>query len=119
MELTVLAVPDCPNAVLLAERLAAALDGCPDAVVRHRQVADEREAAETRMAGSPTLLINGTDPFAVPGKAPGLFCRLYRDAAGRLAGSPSVEDLRRALEQARRGQRASGPQPPGTAPAPL
>ena len=100
MELIMLTVPDCPNAAALEERLAAVLADYPDAVVRRRQVADEQEAAETGMAGSPTLLINGTDPFAVPGQAPGLSCRLYRDAAGRLAGAPSVEDLRRALEQA-------------------
>jgi hypothetical protein len=103
MELTVLAVPDCPNAAVLVERLAAVLADCPDAVILRRRVGDEREAAETGMAGSPTLLINGTDPFAVPGQAPGLFCRLYRDAAGRLAGAPSAEDLRLAVEQARRG----------------
>lgn len=100
LELTILAVPDCPNATALEERLAAALDGYPSTVV-HRQVADEQEAAETGMAGSPTLLINGTDPFAAPGQAPALSCRLYRDAAGQLAGTPSVEDLRRALEQAK------------------
>ena len=60
------------------------------------------------MAGSPTLLINGADPFAVPGQVPGLSCRLYRDAAGRLAGAPSLEDLRRALERAA----ADGPPAP-------
>jgi hypothetical protein len=100
MELTMLAVPGCPNAAALEERLAAVLADYPDAVVRRRQVADEQEAAGTGMVGSPTLLINGTDPFAVPGQAPVLSCRLYRDAAGRLAGAPSVEDSRRALEQA-------------------
>src|SRR6185437_7817133 len=100
MELTILTVPECPNAVALEERLAAVLADYPGAVVRRRQVAEEREAAEAGMAGSPTLLIDGTDPFAVPGQAAGLSCRLYRDAAGRLAGAPSVEDLRRALEQA-------------------
>ena len=71
MELTVLTGPDCPNAAAFEERLAAALADYPDAVVR-RQVADEREAAETGMAGSPTLLINGADPFAAPGQVPGL-----------------------------------------------
>lgn len=100
MELTMLAVPDCPNAVALEERLAVVLADYPGAVVRRRNVADEREAAETGMAGSPTLLVNGTDPFAVPGQAPGLSCRLYRDAAGGLSGAPSVQELRRALEQA-------------------
>jgi len=100
MELTVLTVPGCPNAAVLEERLAAALADYPGAVVRRRQVAGEQEAAETGMAGSPTLLINGLDPFAAPGQAAGLSCRLYRDAAGRPARAPSVEDLRRPLKQA-------------------
>jgi len=84
MKLTMLTVPGCPNAAVFEERLAAALAGYPGAVVRRRQVADEREAAETGMAGSPTVLINGSDPFAAPGQVPGLSCRLYRDAAGRI-----------------------------------
>ena len=105
MELTILTVPGCPNAAAFEERLAAALAGHPGAVVRRRQIADEQEAAQAGMVGSPTLLINGADPFAAPGQVPGLSCRLYRDAAGRSAGAPSVEDLRRALEQADRDSR--------------
>jgi hypothetical protein len=105
MELTLLTVPDCPNAAVFEQRLAAALAGRPDAVVRRREVADEREAAQAGMRGSPTLLINGVDPFAAPGQAPGLACRLYRDEAGRAAGAPTVEALRHALHQAgARGQ---------------
>ena len=100
MDLVVLTVPDCPNAAAFEERLAAALAGRPGAVVRRREITDEREAAEAGMRGSPTLLIDGVDPFATPGQAPGLACRLYRDAAGRPAGAPTVEALRRALEQA-------------------
>jgi hypothetical protein len=100
MELTLLTVPDCPNAAAFEQRLAAALADHPDAMVRRREVADEQQAAQAGMRGSPTLLINGVDPFAAPGQAPGLACRLYRDAAGRAAGAPTVEALRRALDQA-------------------
>ena len=100
MELTLLTIPACPNAAAFEERLAAALAGRPGAVVRRREVADEREAAQAGMCGSPTLLIVGVDPFAAPGQEPGLACRLYRDAAGRPAGAPTVEALRRAVEQA-------------------
>ena len=108
MELTLLTVPDCPHAAAFEERLAAALADRPGAVVRRRQFTDEREAAQAGMAGSPTLLVNGADPFAAPGQVPGLSCRLYRDAAGRPAPAPSEEDLRRALEQAgAHGQPAS------------
>src|SRR6266498_986445 len=67
MELTLLTVPDCPNAAAFEERLAAALASHPGVVLRHRVVTGEREAAEAGMHGSPTLLIDGTDPFAAPG----------------------------------------------------
>jgi hypothetical protein len=100
MELVLLTVPDCPNAAVFEARLAAALAGRPGAVVQRHVVADEREAAQAGMCGSPTLLIDGADPFAVPGQVPGLACRLYRDATGLPAAAPSVEGMRRAVEQA-------------------
>ena len=99
MELILLTVPDCPHTPMFEARLAVALADRPDAVVRRHEVADEQEAAQAGMCGSPTLLINGTDPFAVPGQVPGLTCRLYRDAAGRQVSAPSVEAIRRAVEQ--------------------
>ena len=52
------------------------------------------------MRGSPTLLIDGRDPFAVPGAGPALACRLYETEDGRLYGAPTVAALRRALDQA-------------------
>jgi hypothetical protein len=100
MELTLLTVPGCPNAAVFEERLAAALAGRPVTVVGRREIADERAAAQAGMCGSPTLLINGVDPFAVPGQRPGLSCRLYRDLTGRPIAAPPVAALRQALEQA-------------------
>jgi hypothetical protein len=100
MELTLLTVPACPNAAAFEERLATVLAGCPSVVVRRREVTDEREAAEAGMHGSPTLLIDGVDPFAQPGQAPSLSCRIYRDAAGHVAAAPSEEALRQALAAA-------------------
>ncbi len=100
MELTLLTVPACPNAAVFEERLAAALAGHPDTVVRRREVTDEREAAEAGMHGSPTLLVDGVDPFAAPGQPPSLSCRRYRDATGRADGAPPVDALRRVLQQA-------------------
>lgn len=100
MELVLLTVPDCPNAAAFQEHLAAALAAQPAAVVRRRVVSDEREAAEAGMHGSPTLLVNGTDPFAAPGEPASLSCRLYRDAAGRAGPVPSVEELQRVLAAA-------------------
>lgn len=82
MELTLLTVPACASAAAFEEQLAVALAGYPGAVVRRREVADDQEAARAGMHGSPTLLINGADPFGGPDEPPSLSCRLYRDAAG-------------------------------------
>ena len=100
VELTVLAVPGCPSVPLLERRLADALAGGPPVTVRRRVIADVAEAARWRMHGSPTLLVNGHDPFAEAGAGPALACRMYRAEHGSLDGAPSVAALRQALEQA-------------------
>lgn len=96
MRIEVLTVADCPNVRPALERISAALVGRP-AAVELIEVADEAEAARRGMCGSPTILIDGIDPFAPPGAVPSLSCRLYRDTAGRVAGAPSEADLRQAL----------------------
>jgi hypothetical protein len=99
-ELTVLAVPDCPNAPVLQQRLAGLVAGRPGVTVTRRDITDLAEAARWGMHGSPTLLIDGRDPFAVPGTAPAIACRLYEAENGRLDGAPAVSALRQVLEQA-------------------
>ncbi|GAA3803470.1 organomercurial lyase [Streptomyces chiangmaiensis] len=84
---------------MVEERIARALDGRRvDAELV--KVADQEQAARLGMTGSPTVLINGVDPFAVPGTPPSLSCRLYRESDGRVDGAPSVSDLREALNAA-------------------
>jgi hypothetical protein len=100
MELTLLTVPACPNAAAFEERLAAAMAGYPGVVVHRREISDERAAAQAGMRGSPTLLINGADQFALPGQQPSLSCRVYRDAEGRPAPAPSAGALRQVLAAA-------------------
>jgi hypothetical protein len=100
MELTLLTVRDCPNAAAFEQRLATALAGRPGVTVTRRQISDERAAAQAGMHGSPTLLINGTDPFAAPGQEASLSCRLYSDDAGLPGPAPSVEALRQAVAAA-------------------
>ena len=100
MELTVLAVPDCPNAPLLEQRLADLVAAAPDVTVKRRIVSDEAEATQLGMRGSPTLLIGDSDPFPIPGTPPALACRLYRGADGRLEGAPPLAELRQALRRA-------------------
>jgi hypothetical protein len=95
----ILHVPDCPNVAVLAARLDEVLDGCTDfeAEIEQHVVADQDEAVAVGMTGSPTLLLDGTDPFGVPGVSASMSCRLYLDETGAPAGSPSVAQLRAAL----------------------
>src|SRR5258707_5975410 len=69
MDLVLLTVPACPNAAAFEERLAAALAGHPGAVVRRREVADERQAAQAGVHRAPAPLIYGLEPFAGPEEA--------------------------------------------------
>jgi hypothetical protein len=103
----VLAVPDCPNARLLEERLAQVLEGRRDVLVSRQMIDDEQEAAGQGMHGSPTILVDGTDPFARPGQPGTLSCRLYRDSDGRVDGAPSVSQLRQVIGEPAAG--AAGP----------
>ena len=102
MQLTVLAVPGCPNARVLEQRLAGLLAARPEVSVTRRVIADAAEAARWGMRGSPTLLVDGQDPFAGSGSGAVIACRLYRDEQGRLDGAPTVSALRHVLEQAGR-----------------
>jgi Alkylmercury lyase len=100
MHLTVLAEPTCPNAPVLECRLAAVLDGRAGVSVSRQVICDEGEAARWGMHGSPTLLIDGVDPFAAPGQPPSMSCGLYRDEDGHVSGAPSAGQLRQVIEQA-------------------
>ena len=97
MRVRVLSVPGCPNVALLAVRLALVLAGRADVRVEHELVDDADQAYRIGMGGSPTLLVDGRDPFEVPGQVPSVGCRLYWDADGGPHGAPSVPQLRAAL----------------------
>ncbi|MGW1196729.1 hypothetical protein ACWD4B_12945 [Streptomyces sp. NPDC002536] len=98
MEIEILVVRDCPHEKPAIELLRRALDGLgrTDAAWVTRVVADQDEAERIGFTGSPTYLIDGRDPFAEPGRPPGLTCRVYRTPQG-LAGLPALDRLRRAL----------------------
>jgi hypothetical protein len=68
--------------------------------VSREVISNDSEAARWGMHGSPTLLIDGTDPFAGPGQPTSMSCRLYRGDDGRASGAPSVSQLWQAVEQA-------------------
>lgn len=93
MDVELLYFDDCPHWRTADIRLreVAAEYGV---TVRHHRITGIGETEA--FAGSPTVLIDGSDAF--PGTAPArqLSCRLYDTPDGR-AGSPTVEQLRAAL----------------------
>jgi hypothetical protein len=97
MRLEILQVPDCPNAAVLAARLADLAAAWPNLTVTYEIVTTDHDAGRLGMTGSPTLLADGTDPFTRPGQQPALSCRLYHDEQGRPAAAPSLAQLRSAL----------------------
>ncbi len=62
----------------------------------HRLVSTPEEAARVRFAGSPTILVDGVDPFAIGDEPSGLACRVYETPDGP-QGSPTLEQLREVL----------------------
>ncbi len=107
VDITLLYFDGCPNWRDADEHLKWALAAAGEGdVVMRRQVVDTVEEAErVGFLGSPTVLIDGRDPFAAPGVAPGLSCRVYRTETG-VAGSPTVAQLRDAITAARAGSSA-------------
>ena len=62
----------------------------------HRVVTGPEDAGASGFHGSPTVLVDGRDPFARDGEPAGLTCRVY-DTPDGIAGSPTLEQLRRVL----------------------
>lgn len=96
MKLELLYFDDCPNWKVAAERLdtVAARRGL---VVERRLVTTAEEAEESRFRGSPTILVDGHDPFASGSEPFGLTCRLYSTPDGP-AGSPTIDQFEAAVD---------------------
>ena len=85
----------CPNWQAAREAVLAVR---PDADVRLTLVKDSQEAVALGFRGSPTILIDGRDPWADPSAPIGLACRLFRTQHG-LRGLPSPDQLEAALQR--------------------
>ncbi|MCX4550278.1 organomercurial lyase [Streptomyces sp. NBC_01500] len=99
MRITVLTVPDCPNGPVVQARITTALGG-RDAEMELVEVSEQAEAERAGMTGSPTVLLDGVDPFGSAGATPSVSCRIYRHAGGEVDGAPSVDELRTVLTAA-------------------
>jgi hypothetical protein len=92
----------CPNWRAVDSMVRSILDeSSTNAEVRLTRVEALDEAERLSFRGSPTVLINGADPWSSPSAPVGFSCRVYRTDMG-LAGSPSASQLRDAIESAKR-----------------
>jgi hypothetical protein len=96
MRVELLYFEDCPN-WKTADRRLRALASDRGLEVEHRLVNTVEEAEKAGFQGSPTILIDGCDPFARSDEPLGLSCRLYRTPEGS-SGSPTGDQLRSILD---------------------
>lgn len=96
MDVELLVVSDCPDEESTALLLRSALDdvGLGWVEFTTTTVAAVADAERHRFTDSPTILIDGVDPFAGSGRPGSVACRLYP------SGSPDLGTLRQALKRA-------------------
>lgn len=86
---------DCPNWLVADDHLRMLAREFKDVTVTRHLVDSPEEARRVGFRGSPTILLNGVDPFAANSDpVGGLSCRIYQTADGP-AGSPTLGQLRR------------------------
>lgn len=98
MLVTLLFFDGCPNWQTTNDNLEAMAVELGFDFVRC-QVDTDEDAQRLQFRGSPTVLIDGRDVFAVGDEPIGLSCRMYRTRTG-FAGAPSVTQLRGVLSAA-------------------
>jgi hypothetical protein len=88
---------DCPHWRVIEARLSALR---PKLGFKFdlRLITTEEEAQLLGFRGSPTILLDGVDPFKTGDEAVGLACRVYNTPTG-LAGSPTDEQLFEAISR--------------------
>lgn len=99
MQIQFLYTDGCPYNGLARSALSEAIEAEGiRAYVEEICVRSEGEARRLGFSGSPTILINGLDVGG--GGRPGLGCREYKTAEGRVQGWPDKETIRWALSLA-------------------
>ncbi|MFU8839832.1 MAG: thioredoxin family protein [Nitriliruptoraceae bacterium] len=95
MDVTLRHFDGCPNWEVADERLRRLAHEL-GFTLRYEQIETPEEAERLGFAGSPTVLVDGVDPFATGDEPTGLACRVYATEEGP-QGSPSVQQLRDVL----------------------
>ncbi len=89
----------CPSTERARAMVRETLDGLGlvKVAIRSTEMRTDEDARERGFRGSPTILIDGEDPFARSDEQVGLSCRVYRRRDGRASPLPDPEELREAL----------------------
>lgn len=99
MDIELLVIPECPNDAAAAELIRTAVAHTRvQATITRTIIASQDEAQQRGFTGSPTILLNGVDPFARPDAPVALACRMYSTPDGP-RGIPALRDLRQALKR--------------------
>jgi hypothetical protein len=98
MKVTIQYFDGDPNWSTARDRVRDVLDadGQGSVEVELQRIATSAEAHEFRFRGSPTILVDGVDPFSSEESGYGLMSRIYRTEAGTDV-APSELQLRDAL----------------------
>ena len=94
MQVTLQYFEGCRGRKVTERRLREVLG--PEAVIDYHKVESHVEAVALGFRGSPTVLVDGADPFAEVGAQVGMACRIYRTEEGP-EDAPSVAQLRKAV----------------------
>lgn len=103
MRVTLQYFDGCPNWQITDAHLRR-LSGEHEFEVHHELIDSIERAEEAEFRGSPTVLIEGVDPFAEREAPIGLACRIYQTDDGP-SGSPTRRQLQDAIVSAIEGDR--------------
>jgi hypothetical protein len=99
VQVTILYFDGCPHWRTAEARVreAVARLGRSDVVITRQRVLTGEQSDELPFRGSPTVLVDGRDPFPAPPLPSGLSCRVWLPDAG-FGGAPTVEQLMEVLD---------------------
>ncbi|MGH8945482.1 MAG: thioredoxin family protein [Acidimicrobiia bacterium] len=88
----------CPHEQTMRGHLRTLIDEGLVAILEEEMIDTQEKAVARGFRGSPTLLVDGIDPFDDGSMQPGMSCRIYRTEQGP-AGAPTLEQLRAAISE--------------------
>lgn len=98
MKVTIQYFDGCPHWKLADERVRKVLKSLStyDVQLEYQLIDSPKTAERVGFRGSPTILVDGRDPFVTGDEPIGMSCRVFRTDEG-VQGSPTESQLRRLL----------------------